>query len=370
MFSLPDNSRKPFLLAIGLHLLLLLALLMHFSHSAEHAVTQSAPVTIIHAVAVNQNPSSQQPPMSKAQPVPQPVQPQNNTQPPAQTATQQMQQQETQQRIEQAQREELKEQQNQQQKLVDQQALLKQEQAKVAAHQALEQHIAAKAAQLAALKVQQEKIAQQKAIEQKLTEEKLAQEAALKQQQEKLAAEKQAALQKQKALALARKKQAEHAAKLATEQMLQQQLATDTKQAQVQAVKNETQQMLQQQLATATAAQSQQKTSTQSNAATIADQGEVDKYKALIIQAISQQWIIPDSVQKNLQGQLLVRLAPGGMVLNVQVTQSSGDAVLDRSARTAVFKASPLPVPNDSALFDRFRELNLTFQPQGILADA
>ncbi len=96
-------------------------------------------------------------------------------------------------------------------------------------------------------------------------------------------------------------------------------------------------------------------------------QGEVDKYKALISQAISQNWIIPGSVDKRLSAQLLIRVAPGGVVLDVQVVKSSGDESLDRSARAAVFKASPLPVPVDSDEFAPFRQFVLKVKPENIL---
>ena len=102
-------------------------------------------------------------------------------------------------------------------------------------------------------------------------------------------------------------------------------------------------------------------------AQTAADQKQVDKYKALILQAISQQWIIPDAAKKDEQGELLVNLAPGGVVLSVEITKSSGDPALDRSAQIAVQKASPLPVPNDPALFDGFRQITLTVRPEGIV---
>lgn len=94
---------------------------------------------------------------------------------------------------------------------------------------------------------------------------------------------------------------------------------------------------------------------------------EMDKYKALVLNAIGQQWIMPSNVNKNLSMQLLIRLAPGGMVLDVKVLQSSGDAILDRSVLTAVSKASPLPVPTDLQLFDQFRELHLTVRPEGLI---
>lgn len=96
-------------------------------------------------------------------------------------------------------------------------------------------------------------------------------------------------------------------------------------------------------------------------------QGEVNKYKALVLQAISQNWLIPPSVNKNLFAELMIRVAPGGMVLDVQVTKSSGDPSLDNSARAAVFKASPLPVPKDSNAFEPFRQFVLRVRPKDIL---
>lgn len=96
--------------------------------------------------------------------------------------------------------------------------------------------------------------------------------------------------------------------------------------------------------------------------------GVVDKYKALILQSISQHWLVPNGVNKSLSSQLLIRVAPGGVVLDVQLVKSSGDDALDRSARTAVFKASPLPVPMASDEFEPFREFILKVKPENILA--
>ncbi|MBV9576822.1 MAG: cell envelope integrity protein TolA [Gammaproteobacteria bacterium] len=98
-------------------------------------------------------------------------------------------------------------------------------------------------------------------------------------------------------------------------------------------------------------------------------QGEVNKYKALIMQAISQQWIIPLQANKKLSTVLMIHLAPGGMVLDVQITKSSGDPALDSSARAAVLKSSPLPVPADPAAFEAFRQFVLKMKPENLIAD-
>lgn len=94
--------------------------------------------------------------------------------------------------------------------------------------------------------------------------------------------------------------------------------------------------------------------------------GEVDKYKALIVNAISQRWILPDNVDSSLSSQFRIRLAPDGAVLEVSLLRSSGDPVLDRSAQTAIYKASPLPVPTDPGTFDLFRDISLTVRPENV----
>lgn len=97
-------------------------------------------------------------------------------------------------------------------------------------------------------------------------------------------------------------------------------------------------------------------------------QGEVNKYKALILQAISDHWVIPTQANRKLFSELMIRLAPGGMVLDVQITKSSGDPSLDSSARAAVLKASPLPVPSDPNAFEAFRQFVLKVKPENVLA--
>lgn len=99
-------------------------------------------------------------------------------------------------------------------------------------------------------------------------------------------------------------------------------------------------------------------------------QGEVNKYKALIIQAISEHWIIPTEANKKLTCRLMIRLAPGGTVLDVQIVRMSGDSALDSSARKAVLKASPLPVPKDKSSFAPFREFVLNVKPKDILTSS
>lgn len=94
--------------------------------------------------------------------------------------------------------------------------------------------------------------------------------------------------------------------------------------------------------------------------------GEVDKYKALIVNAIGRNWILPENADSNLSSQFRIRLAPDGMVLEVTLIRSSGDSLLDRSAQTAIYKASPLPVPTDAETFNLFRDISLTVRPEQV----
>lgn len=166
-------------------------------------------------------------------------------------------------------------------------------------------------------------------------------------------AQKQAALNKKKADDLA-KAIKEKAALEAEKTALAAKQANEQKEALAKAALAQKQQQQ-------AAAAAQQAALDAANAARVA--GEVDKYKALIINAISQQWILPQNADSSMSSQFRIRLAPNGSVLEVSLTRSSGDPILDRSAQSAIFKASPLPVPNDPTTFNVFRDISLTVRP-------
>lgn len=99
-------------------------------------------------------------------------------------------------------------------------------------------------------------------------------------------------------------------------------------------------------------------------------QGEIDKYKAMIIQVIISQWIIPDGVNENDFDKEAIEVGPDGTVLSTKSISSSNNVAMNRSAQAAVWKASPLPVPpQGSELLDEFRKINLKFTPKGVVAN-
>jgi colicin import membrane protein len=94
------------------------------------------------------------------------------------------------------------------------------------------------------------------------------------------------------------------------------------------------------------------------------ENAEIKKYKGLIDNKVSRNWVYLDSYGKGLVCVVQIRLLPSGDVLDARTIQSSGNPAFDRSAELAVRKASPLPVPGNTDLFQReFRIVNLNFNP-------
>jgi colicin import membrane protein len=181
----------------------------------------------------------------------------------------------------------------------------------------------------------------------------------------------QQAKQEQAALAIKQqadaKKAADQLAQLQTQQkQAAQQLAQTQAQTAAAAKKAADAQAAQKAADAKRAAQKQQALTAQKTAATAGVntqmQNEINRYVGLITQAIQAQWTqLPGVEQQKLATTMLIRLAADGTVLQVQNVGSSGNPALDRLALTAVYKASPLPVPTDPALFASFRELKVQF---------
>ena len=87
---------------------------------------------------------------------------------------------------------------------------------------------------------------------------------------------------------------------------------------------------------------------------------EVQKYQALIHQAIQRQLIVDNSM-RGKSCQLNIRLASSGLV--IQVKELGGDPILCRAAKSAVFKAGTLPVSKEADVYEKLRDINLTVEP-------
>jgi colicin import membrane protein len=71
----------------------------------------------------------------------------------------------------------------------------------------------------------------------------------------------------------------------------------------------------------------------------------------LLAQHISMKWLRPPGVPLGLRVKLRIEIAQTGKVERVEVAESSGNEEFDTSARFAVLKASPLPLPSDPRAF-------------------
>ena len=85
-------------------------------------------------------------------------------------------------------------------------------------------------------------------------------------------------------------------------------------------------------------------------------------YMFAIQQKVERNWVRPPTATAGLECVVNVRQLPGGEVVGVTIGQCNGDAAVQLSIEAAVFKASPLPEPENPALFDR--NLRITFKPE------
>jgi len=80
-----------------------------------------------------------------------------------------------------------------------------------------------------------------------------------------------------------------------------------------------------------------------------------DDYYRKITREIWQQWIYPDTRQKDIEAIVSVKILKDGTALVQKIEKSSGNALFDRSALKALAKASPLaPPPYEMEIGVRF----------------
>lgn len=87
------------------------------------------------------------------------------------------------------------------------------------------------------------------------------------------------------------------------------------------------------------------------------------EYTDKIRSKIRSNIVMPPDVLNTASVEFSVTLLPGGRVLSAHLTQTSGNAAYDNAVQRAINKSDPLPLPADTTLFPRFRELKLKFKP-------
>jgi len=109
---------------------------------------------------------------------------------------------------------------------------------------------------------------------------------------------------------------------------------------------------------------SEERLLSESNQNQMIRQKEIERYISLQQAKVSRNWISRENfLGRNLSTKLEIRLARDGRVISASIVKSSGDEGLDISAKNAVLKASPLPVPDDDKVFETFIRYRFTFRP-------
>ena len=80
-------------------------------------------------------------------------------------------------------------------------------------------------------------------------------------------------------------------------------------------------------------------------------------YAAKIRGKVRGNIVLPPSIQGNPEAVFEVSQLPSGEVLDVRLKRSSGNPALDSAIERAIRKSSPLPKPDDPALFQRTLEI-------------
>ncbi len=88
------------------------------------------------------------------------------------------------------------------------------------------------------------------------------------------------------------------------------------------------------------------------------------RWVPMITNQVRQFWVRPQGARTDLRTVVNLRLDPGGAVIpgSVRVVERSGKAGFDQSVVAAIYRASPLPVP-DGDEFELFRDFNFVFRP-------
>lgn len=93
------------------------------------------------------------------------------------------------------------------------------------------------------------------------------------------------------------------------------------------------------------------------------------KYTALITEKVARIQSVAPGTELWRTTTVNVKLSSSGEVQSVRVVKSSGDERYDRSVETAIYQASPLPIPSaaeDPGVNKVFQDLNLNFDMSGL----
>lgn len=91
-------------------------------------------------------------------------------------------------------------------------------------------------------------------------------------------------------------------------------------------------------------------------------QKELDRYIAMMQQAVQRHWKVPAGVDSSIPDPLVeMVLRRNGSVANARIVESSGNMVLDQTLISAIHAAAPFKIPLQQ--FEAFRTNRIRFRP-------
>ena len=87
---------------------------------------------------------------------------------------------------------------------------------------------------------------------------------------------------------------------------------------------------------------------------------EMQVYQNLLRQRVMRNWARPGTARDDLECVVRVEQVLGGTVASTRILRCNGDEIIQRSVEAAVKRASPLPMPENPALFTR--SFTITFR--------
>jgi TonB family protein len=94
----------------------------------------------------------------------------------------------------------------------------------------------------------------------------------------------------------------------------------------------------------------------------------IDRYRALIGQAIKQNWAFSEQLagkKKKLETRVSFNVMPSGEITGITIVKSSGSEYLDSSATMAIKKSNPV-MPHPEGISKPYIEVKLIFTPEGM----
>ena len=92
---------------------------------------------------------------------------------------------------------------------------------------------------------------------------------------------------------------------------------------------------------------------------------QIMKYGQMIVAHIQEVALFTEGMGQ-LSASLKIKLDTKGFVQGVSLTKTSGNASFDRLAVNAVYKASPLPLPEDEKISQKMASINLKISPSSL----